>query len=155
MLKQKRGDWPLDYKPYVPKVHLFHDNSGERAKGKKWMKDTFCRSNSGNALTNNPGNVTCKRCLSRMAAMADKVPGVLRVDEFEAMSASIRETETEAEHWREDACRLAETLAFALKHLEDDRQHVIAIPGTQITVGQVVAGTLALHASVKAKHGGD
>lgn len=141
----------FDHQQYEPKVHLFHDNSADRAKGRKWMKDIYCRGNSGNAITNNPKNVTCLRCLRRMQDMARKSPGMLSFEDAEAMSQTIREAEAEANEWRDDANRLAEVLALAFRNIEDDRQHVIVVPGTQITLGQVIAGTLAVHAEVKGR----
>lgn len=51
------------------------------------------------------------------------------------------ELELEISH----ADRMAETLRALLKYCEEDRLHIIAVLGTQITIGQIVEGALAVH----------
>lgn len=124
----------------TPKVHLFHDHSEERAKGQNWMKDIYCRGNSGNAITNNPKNVTCLRCLRRMKDTAKLNPGGFSLQD-------IRGLEEKLEAWEEDANRLADVIGLVLKSIEERVLHIIVVPGTQITLDQVVRGAMALHVS--------
>lgn len=122
------------------KVHLFLDNSADRKKGKPWMKDIMCRSNSGSKSTTDHNKVTCKRCISRLQLITGKFP-----DEYQSLNTgTIRELEQELDEANRNSNRLAEALRLALSHLEHGGC-AIAVMGTQISVRDVIYGTLALH----------
>lgn len=52
--------------------------------------------------------------------------------------------EEEFEHEERHADMLAEMVRLAMRHMGEDR-HVIAIPGTQISIGDVLNGAIARH----------
>lgn len=86
--------------------------------------------------------VTCKPCLSllpkrRAMAPAPETPEA----PFQYFEDVGKELELEIE-W---ADKLAEMLRYAFGLVEDDRQHVIAVMGTQITAGDVIKGVLDRH----------
>ena len=47
--------------------------------------------------------------------------------------------------------RLAEMLTTVLRYMPEDAHHIIAVIGSQITIGQVAEGVLAVHAARRAK----
>jgi hypothetical protein len=57
------------------------------------------------------------------------------------------EAEQDLKEWRADALRLAEALRLIVNRCGDDSAplHVIAVLGTQISVGDIVRGALAQH----------
>lgn len=64
-----------------------------------------------------------------------------------------RELEDELEAERRHARLMAEAFRFLAHGLEEDRRAVIAIRGTQLTVGDVVDGLLAQDIAHRAKAG--
>jgi hypothetical protein len=135
-----------DYAPYVPKVHLFKDNSEDRAKGKKRMKDILCRSNSGQLVTDDPFKVTCKRCRSRMSQIKSQLP-----DDFDYQSVRGLSAELDAE--RDHADKLFDFLAMVFKQCGHEALATVVIPGSNIGLGDVVKGALAFHIKRRADDG--
>lgn len=132
-------------------------------------------SGPGLLTTNDPKKVTCTICLRKMQNMKkfrDDMPPPPRpflmngINEEalkkagEEIARAARQMADRLQRVRppedpslerllgeevEHANHLAEVLRYALSMIEDDKEHVIAVLGTQITVGQVIRGTLAKH----------
>lgn len=106
-----------------------------------WKKNeggAMCRTQN-NALgrsalyANKVKEVTCKVCARMLADIEGRV--ALCNPDLE------RQLDDEITH----ADFLAEALVLLFKWIDEDQKHIIAIAGSQITIGQVIDGVLALH----------
>lgn len=73
--------------------------------------------------------------------------GIEKDDGLASMRESIREFERELSLARQDANRLASVIELILARLprEDDLIYQIAMPGNDLTLGDIVHGALAMH----------
>lgn len=134
------------------KVHLYQDRTGQtyHSMGKKRpYANTLCKGNfAGPELrtTLNPDEVTCKMCLKKRYGSQpsrDKAREEER-DLMVAMSADLTATADRLDAEMRHGDKLVEYIKL-IEKLLDDRRHVIAVLGTDISLGDLLDGVLAAH----------
>lgn len=151
--KLKEGNTDMEVRPAPPEPRKLHWRM--MVSGNPLCRPRACQNNEKGfrnpKFAKTVEEITCIACSNllplREAAAPARADPPYPMPEYTDLRELDQELEAETTH----ANMMAEMLQFAMCHLEDDRTHVIAILGTQISVGDVIRGALALHEARRAR----